>query len=149
MAQRRTGGDKAPGRFRKAMENAQREAALSGREPGRISRAILWPQRKIWMAAGKVPWVRRRRAKKLLDVLERGKTKVGPLTPELREVRNVVMRMPKNQRLRFLEETLQNPQQAPQNREARRMMERRARDGQPVPQNREARRAAARKRAGD
>lgn len=146
MAQR--SGDKEPGRFRRAMEQAQREAAASGHEPGRFARAILWPQRKLWMALGKLPWVRRRRARKLLDILERGRTKAGPLTPELREVRNVILRMPKNQRLRFLEETLRDPQQAPQNREARRMMERRMRDGQPVPQNREARRAATRKRPG-
>jgi hypothetical protein len=146
MAQRSR--DKEPGRLRRAMEQAQREAAASGREPGRVARAILWPQRKLWMAAGKVPWVRRRRAQKLLDMLERGRTKAGPLTPELRDVRNVIMRMPKNQRLRFLEETLRDPQQAPQNRQARRMMERRMGDGQQVPQNREARRAASRKRSG-
>jgi hypothetical protein len=146
MPQGKTAG-REPGKFRKAMEQAQREAALSGREPGRVARAILWPQRKVWLALGKIPRVRRRRAQKLLDMIERGQTKAGPLPPELREVRNVLLRMPKNQRLKFLEETMRDgqQQQIPQNREARRMMERR---GQPLPQNRQARRAAARQKDG-
>lgn len=99
-------------------------------EPGPVGRAVQRVSSRVWVVAyRRLPAMRRRRARRLLLDLERGRTGKRPLSPSMREWRRQLSMVPKHQRLKIVEDSLAGNIKAPDNRQARRAEVRAKRSG--------------------